>query len=159
MLGRLVRLALAGAIAALAVPAIPAPAQDLTPPLEPSPAALAEAAPVTISACSITRRPRYRNMTYPYPLPVTGGLRIAFVNRGTSAAKEIHFRVDYRGESEVISDSGNFAPTTLASHSFENFSDYAYLGPTPNLCAVIFVRFADGTVWNGVPRGQLRRPL
>lgn len=151
------RLVVLGVFAVLAVPGGRAGAQSPSP--APTPAMVPGPSPVTISACVISRRPRYRNRTNPYPLPVTGGLQIGFVNRGTSAAKEIRFRVDYRGESEVITDAGTFAPGALFSHSFENFSDYAYLGPTPNVCAVVMVRFADGTVWNGITRGQIRRPL
>jgi hypothetical protein len=150
------RLWLCCAVVALAVPAVGASAQG------PSPVHAAAAfgpAPVTIAGCVITRRPRYRNMKNPYPLPITGGLHVGFVNHGTSAAKEVRIHVDYRGESEVVTDAGTFAPGTLVSRSFDNFSDYAYLGPTPNVCAVVMVRFADGTVWNGVPRGQMRRPL
>jgi hypothetical protein len=126
---------------------------------QPSPASLSGPSPVSISQCSITRRARYRNIVSPYPLPITGGLRIAYVNHGTTAAKDIRFHVEYRGESEVIVDTGTFSPGALVSHSFDNFSDYAYLGPTPNVCAVVSVRFADGTVWNAVSHGQMRRPL
>jgi hypothetical protein len=140
------------AVAALVAPSAITSAQSPRP-------VLSGPAPVTIAACEITRRPRYRNRTSPYPVPVTGGLHVGFVNHGAIAAKEIRFRVDYRGESEVIIYGGTFTPGALISHSFDNFSDYAYLGPTPNLCEVIIVRFADGTVWNGVARGQLRRPL
>ncbi|HYZ15720.1 MAG TPA: hypothetical protein VE591_04935 [Candidatus Acidoferrum sp.] len=152
MLGRLF---VCCAVAAFAVPAAIASAQSA----EPTPATLSGASPVSITACGITRRARYRNIVSPYPLPITGGLRIAYVNHGSGPAKEIRVRVDYRGESEVIVDSGTFSPGALVSHSFDNFSDYAYLGPTPNVCAVVYVRFADGTVWSGVPRGQMRRPL
>ncbi|HTJ27275.1 MAG TPA: hypothetical protein VMA36_14030 [Candidatus Limnocylindria bacterium] len=147
-------LVVCAAVAAAVVPNGPASAQSPSP--NPS---VSGPAPVTISYCQVTRRPRYRNMTNPYPLPITGGLHLGFVNRGKSAANEIRFRVEYRGQSDLISDIGNFAPGTLVSHSFENFSDYAYLGPTPNVCAVVMVRFADGTVWSGVSHEQLRRPL
>jgi hypothetical protein len=149
------RLLACGAVAAFAVPSVsgaaPSPAA--------SPTLLSGPSPVAISACDIPRRPRYRNIASPYPLPITGGLHIAYVNHGSSPAKDIRFRVDYRGESEVIEDAGTFSPSTLVDHKFGNFSDYAYLGPTPNVCAVVSVRFADGTVWSGVPRGQMRRPL
>jgi hypothetical protein len=153
MLGRL--LACGAVTASLSLHGAIASAQSP----QPSPGTLFGASPVTISACQITRRARYRNVVSPYPLPITGGLRIAFVNHGSSPAKDIRFHVDYRGESEVIEDAGTFSPGALVSHSFDNFSDYAYLGPTPNICAVVSVRFADGTVWNAVSHGQMRRPL
>jgi hypothetical protein len=115
--------------------------------------------PVRISACEITRRARTRNTFNPYPLAVTGGLHVSFVDLRSVAASEVRFRVDYRGESEVVVDSGMFSPGATISHSFDNFSDYAYLGPRPNLCRVVSVRFADGSIWNGVPLRQTRRPL
>jgi hypothetical protein len=146
-----------GAVSALAACA-PASAQGASPVASPG-TTIAGPAPVTIASCLVSRRLRFPDMDSPYQLPITGGLHLGFVNHGASAATEVRFRVDYRGQSDLITVTGSFAPRTLVSRSFENFSDYAYLGPTPNVCAVVMVRFADGTIWSGASHGQLRRPL
>ncbi len=136
----------------LALPAAPGLAQSP----EPTPALTISPSPVSIAACTIARRERTRGFQgNPYPLPITGGLRITFVNHGTAAVAEVAFRVDYRGESEIVHDVGTFTSGVAIAHSYDNFSDYAYLGPTPNVCRVAYVRLADGTTW-GTP--QRRRP-
>ena len=135
---------------ALAIMALPAPGFSQPQ----ATAAAASAPPVSISACEITRRARTRNVTNPYPLAITGGLHISFAVRGPLAATDVRFRVDYRGESEIVPDAGTFSSGATISHSYDNFSDYAFLGPTPNVCRVVTVRFSDGSVWNGSSRRQ-----
>jgi hypothetical protein len=114
------------------------------------------ASPVAITTCSVLawqRGPTGFWNPYSYPLaggqPITDGIRIAFVNRSARVADRVRFLVNYRGEVEHIIDAGTFSPHVTIDHTFGNFSGFAYLGPRPNVCRVVGVRFVDGTVWRG----------
>jgi hypothetical protein len=124
-------------------------------PAQPSAAVASATPPIGLTACEITRRERGRSSLSPYPLPITGGLRLTFADRANVGATLIRVFVDYRGEAETIEDAGTFSPGATINHTFDNFSDYAYLGPRPNACRVVFVRFTDGSVW-AAPRTQRR---
>jgi hypothetical protein len=108
--------------------------------------------PIQITRCTILRwvpagrRPFWYG-PYPYGAPVTDGISISYVNRSEKVADRIVFEVDYRGERERIIDAGTFSPNVTIEHTFGNFTGQAYLGPTPNYCRAVVVRYKDGTVW------------
>jgi hypothetical protein len=123
----------------------------------PAPAG-AQAVPVQIQQCTVLQATRFPHHPFWYPygpwyhpgVPVTDGIRIVYVNRGSIPANRVAFYVDYRGDRERIVDVGTFSPGATIDHTFGNFSGDAYLGPRPNVCTVHAVRFADGSAWRAV---------
>jgi|SRR5579872_1172687 len=83
----------------------------------------------------------------PHELPYTDGLRIQYVNRSNKTANRVLFLVDYRGDRERVVDAGTFSPNVTIDHTFGQFTGDAYLGPKPNVCRAVAVRFVDGTFW------------
>jgi hypothetical protein len=141
-------LALAAAPAALT----PATAQPVTPAAAP----VVAPAPVAIDGCSIMT-----NIYYPPLLRgavmrwvTTAGLKIIFHSKGPQAAVDVRFLVEYRGDVEVIDDVGNFSAGVKINHSYSHFEDFAYLGTHPNICRVVRVKLADGTIWSAEGRRQ-----
>jgi hypothetical protein len=95
---------------------------------------------------------------WPYPgySHYTDGLRIAFINRSPQTAVRVAFRVNYRGAEENIIDAGTFSSGVNIDHTFGEFTGFAWLGPKPNECRVVAVRFSDGSVWHA--SGSRRYP-
>jgi len=119
--------------------------------------------PITITSCSVVQYVPTRAHPfwgpfgpYPYGSAYTDGLRISYVNHGAIAASRVAFRVNYRGDVQHVIDVGTFSPGVAIDHSFGEFSGDAWLGPNPNQCRAVAVRFADGSVWRAsvVPRRQ-----
>jgi len=75
----------------------------------------------------------------------TGGIVIEYVNYAPAAAKQISFSVLYRGQPALVKDSGTFSTGAVIKHTFENvLFGLSYMGPTPELCRVRKVVFANG---------------
>lgn len=82
----------------------------------------------------------------------TGGIELVYVNRAAVAAKSITFGIVYRKQPGVVTDHGTFSPGTVIDHSFETvFYAQGFEGPTPEICRVRKVVFADGTVSTAPP--------
>ena len=114
--------------------------------------------PVTVSSCSVlqyvrsTLHPFWRPFgPYAHGSPFTDGIEIRYVNHGPTTAARIAFLVNYRGDVQHIIDAGTFSPGATIDHTFGQFTGDAYLGPQPNACRVVAVRFADGSVWRANP--------
>jgi hypothetical protein len=110
--------------------------------------------PVTIRTCAVlqyTPTPTYPFWTPFGPYPIrslyTDGIRIAYINHSPLVATRVAFFVNYRGDIQRIIDVGTFSPNVTIDHTFGNFTGDAWLGPNPNACRVVAVRFADGSVW------------
>lgn len=137
----------------------------------------ATAAPVAIQQCSILRAVRgnigaYNYYPYGYyggfggyngfrgypgaGAPVTDGIRIDYKNTARKVADRVAFGVDYRGQRDVIVDTGTFSPGVSINHTFGEFSGLSYLGNRPNSCRVLSVRYKDGTIFRAPGMG--RRP-
>lgn len=112
--------------------------------------------PVSITDCSVLQW--MQTSAYPYPFwrpfgpypgasPYTDGIRISFVNHAAKTAARVAFSVNYRGDHQHIIDVGSFAPNVTIDHTFGQYTGDAWLGPKPNSCRVVAVRFNDGTVW------------
>lgn len=139
-------------------------------------AAPAGAAPVAIERCSILRAARgnigafnyypygyyggfggYNGFAGGYPgigAPVTDGIRINYKNTSRKVADRVAFGVDYRGQRDVIVDSGTFSPGISIDHTFGEFSGLAYLGNRPNSCRVLSIRYKDGTIFRAPGMGM-----
>lgn len=111
--------------------------------------------PVTVSDCSILqyvpieRHPFWRPFgPYPYGSVYTDGIRIAYVDRAAKTATRVAFLVNYRGDVQRIIDIGTFSPGVTIDHQFGQFTGDAWLGPKPNVCRVVAVRYADGSFWH-----------
>jgi hypothetical protein len=123
-------------------------------------------APVTVTECSVLQyrathlHPFWRPFgPYPYGSVYTDGLRIVFVNHAEKTASRVAFRVNYRGDVRQVIDVGTFSPAVTIDHLFGEFTGDAWLGPKPNACGVVAVRYADGSYWHAPPerRYQMRR--
>jgi hypothetical protein len=77
----------------------------------------------------------------------TGGIQLQYVNRSRIDVTAVTFGVIYRGQPGVITDRGTFSTGAVIKHTFPNyFFGQNYQGPTPEICRVRRVVFADGTV-------------
>jgi hypothetical protein len=137
------RTAIAALVASAAVGAVPAPAQPL---------------PIVITSCTMLQAPpSTTRFWYPFGptleinAPVVDGVRIVYTNKGPVAANRVAFFVDYRGDKQRVIDAGTFAPNVAIDHTFGAFSGDAYLGPKPDACTAVAVRYADGTTWRVLP--------
>jgi hypothetical protein len=82
----------------------------------------------------------------------TDGIRIQYINRGPQIATRVAFSVNYRGDIERIVDAGKFSPGVTIDHTFGQFEGDVWLGPRPNYCRVVAVRYVDGSVWRAGSR-------
>ena len=121
------------------------------------PAATAEAgrsgwSTIHVRSCSI-------DTVGPSPIERTGGITIEFVNTGAMPIAEVDFGVFYRAQPVLVKDVGTFSPGVVIKHTFYNvLYGYTYLGPTPEICRVNRVVFADGTV-SEAPSRSITIPL
>jgi hypothetical protein len=113
------------------------------------------APPVAITDCEVLQyipvhaHPFWRPFgPYPVGSVYTDGVQIKYVNHGPLTATRVAFRVDYRGDVQRIIDVGTFSPGAPITHTFGQLTGDAWLGPKPNACRVVAVRFTDGTVWH-----------
>jgi hypothetical protein len=117
------------------------------------------ASPIAISNCSILRY--VPTPAYPFWRPFgpyrggslyTDGIRIVYMNQSSKTAARVAFLVNYRGDVQHIIDVGTFSPNASIDHSFGEFTGDAWLGPKPNSCRAVAVRYADGSVWRAAAR-------
>jgi hypothetical protein len=119
----------------------------------------AQKVPVEIDKCEVLEYLPVHHHPYWYPFgprivvgtPVTDGIEIKYVNRAPLTADRVVFLVNYRGEVERVVDVGKFSPGAPIDHTFGQFSGLVYLGPTPNVCRVLAMRFVDGTFIRAAP--------
>jgi hypothetical protein len=72
---------------------------------------------------------------------------LSFTNRRATAAKIVAFTIGYSGRTERIIDRGTFTQNVQIDHAFAGFYNVRYRGPSPSVCRVDYVGFADGTAW------------
>ena len=121
----------------------------------PAPAS-AQSAPISVSSCTVlqyqggARRPFWFQPPGParFGSLYTDGVKIVYANTTNKVITRVGFRVNYRGDIERVIDVGTFSPGVTIDHSFGEFSGLAYLGPRPNECRAVAVRFADGSSWH-----------
>jgi hypothetical protein len=115
--------------------------------------------PITITNCTLMQY--VATPTYPWWRPFgpdvqglsfTDGIRIAYINRGPEVATRVAFLVNYRGDIERIVDVGTFSPGVTIDHRFGQFEGDVWLGPKPNYCRPVAVRFVNGSFWRAAPR-------
>ncbi len=105
------------------------------------------AAPVDLQSCRVTTAtPAMPDKPAPAQ-PLVAGLAVTFVNRATQTATDVTFRVAYDYRTATITDHGKFAPGTPISTTFDNFNGANYFRDEPDTCAIVRVKFADGSVW------------
>lgn len=129
-----------------------------------TPVAAQTASPIRIQTCAVLQyvpAPRYPFWRpfgpYPQGSLFTDGLRIAYVNNGPQTATRVAFNVNYRGDVQHIIDAGTFSPGVTIDHTFGQFTGDAWLGPNPNSCRVVAVRYANGSVWRAPGRARPNR--
>lgn len=84
--------------------------------------------------------------TFPY---TEGFLGITYVNNSPKAAKEITFGLVSRGSLiAVANDLGTFSPGVTIDHEFDVSPEIFPIGTSFPYCAVLRVKYADGTLWN-----------
>lgn len=104
------------------------------------------AAPIELQVCRI-------EMQWPLVdepsagVPLTQGVEVRFVNRTQKIASEVDLRVTYAYRTETIADRGRFSPGVRIDAVFDNFAGTNFFREEPDACAIVRVKFADGTVW------------
>jgi hypothetical protein len=102
------------------------------------------ASPIKVTNCQVLQAGPFR----------ASGLELNYVNVATQAATKIKFFVDYRGQRNLVVDTGTFSPGVKISHQFNDFSGMVWEGPTPDHCRAVWVKFADGSLWQAPPPPQ-----
>jgi hypothetical protein len=75
-------------------------------------------------------------------------LTISYQNQASKAATEIGFGLVTRGSLVAVTkDLGTFSTGVSISHEFVVSSEIFPIGTTPPYCAVLWVKYADGSVW------------
>lgn len=83
---------------------------------------------------------------FPY---AEGFLAITYVNRNTQPAKEVDFGLVSRGSLiAVANDAGTFSPGASIAHEFAVSPEIFPIGTALPYCAVLRVKYADGTEWH-----------
>lgn len=80
-------------------------------------------------------------------VPLTGGVEVGFVNEARQAVTEVDFRISYAYRTETIIDRGKFSPGVRINAIFDNFMGTNFFREEPDACAIVRVKFADGSVW------------
>jgi len=75
-------------------------------------------------------------------------LTISYQNQASAAATEIGFGLVTRGSLVAVTkDIGTFSTDVSITHEFVVSSEIFPIGDTPPYCAVLWVKYADGSVW------------
>jgi len=76
-------------------------------------------------------------------------LGISYQNQATVAATEVDFGLVARGSLVAVAkDIGRFSPGVLIEHEFVVSSEIFPLGSAVPYCAVLRVKYADGSMWH-----------
>ena len=113
---------------------------------------------ITVNTCNPHRH--HAGVTHPWIDPYgiwhpatgfpysEGFLEIAYTNDAKSAAKEIDFGLVSRGTMiAVATDVGTFSPGAVIDHEFVVSPEIFPIGTSLPYCAVLRVKYADGTEW------------
>ncbi|HEX5275490.1 MAG TPA: hypothetical protein VFW34_09475 [Candidatus Rubrimentiphilum sp.] len=83
--------------------------------------------------------------TFPY---AEGFLAITYANQASKAATEVDFGLVSRGYLiAVVNDAGTFSPNVPIAHEFSVSPEIFPIGTSLPYCAVMRVKYADGTEW------------
>jgi hypothetical protein len=83
--------------------------------------------------------------TFPY---TEGFLGITYANTAPKVAKEVDFGLVLRGSLVAIAnDLGTFSPGVQIAHEFDVSPEIFPIGTSFPYCAVLRVKYADGTEW------------
>jgi hypothetical protein len=105
------------------------------------------ASPVELQDCRVTT-PIGGMSDRPAPAQLlVNGVAVTFVNHATVAANDVTFRVRYDYHTENIDDRGTFTPGVKIQASFKYFVGANYFRDLPDICEIVRVRFADGSIW------------
>ena len=83
--------------------------------------------------------------TFPY---AEGFLAITYANQAAKPATEVDFGLVARGSLiAVVNDAGTFSPNVAIAHEFSVSPEIFPIGTSLPYCAVMRVKYADGTEW------------
>lgn len=83
--------------------------------------------------------------TFPY---TEGFLGIKYANQASKPATEVDFGLVSRGYLiAVVNDVGTFSPNVSIAHEFDVSPEIFPIGTSLPYCAVMRVKYADGTEW------------
>jgi len=86
------------------------------------------------------------------PGPLVNGVTIRFVNDANLVANEVVFIVEVNNHTKTIVDRGKFSPGIPIAARFGAFAGEDFWRPEPDACAVVGVRYTNGTGWGtGAP--------
>ncbi len=104
-------------------------------------------APVDLQSCRVTTA-MSAIPDKPAPAqPLVAGVAVTFRNHAPQTATDVTFRIAYDYRTVTINDHGKFAPGTPISTTFDNFNGANYFRDEPDACAIVRVKFADGSIW------------
>jgi hypothetical protein len=101
------------------------------------------AAPINITSCSVSSTPSQ-------VIPDTArfwsdNLLITFVNQAPVPATDVRFAVTYKGQTQVLDDTGTFSTGTPITQNLSPSPEPQYDGAAA--CSVQSVTFSDGSTW------------
>jgi len=80
-------------------------------------------------------------------VPLVEGVEVGFVNRTQKIASEVDVRISYGRRTVTIADRGKFSPAVRIDAIFDNFAGMNFWREEPDECAIVRVKFADGSMW------------
>jgi hypothetical protein len=84
--------------------------------------------------------------TFPY---AEGFLAITYANQASKPATEVDFGLVSRGYLiAVVNDAGTFSPNVPIAHEFDVSPEIFPIGTSLPYCAVMRVKYANGTEWH-----------
>jgi hypothetical protein len=90
--------------------------------------------------------------------PIVANVEVRFINNAPQAATAVFIRLKVNGAAQTVVDRGKFSPGTPIATTFSEFAGRDYWRPEPELCEIVQVNFADGTIWRPTPAGARTGP-
>jgi hypothetical protein len=83
------------------------------------------------------------------PAPLIGGVQAVFVNHASSAATEVDLKVTAIYRTQLLAIKGKFSPGVHIDKFLSStvFTGLNYFRDEPDDCAIVRVKFADGSAW------------
>jgi hypothetical protein len=116
--------------------------------LIPAGAQAATSAPIGVEECAVQQLTgSVRDLSYSTSFATSvDGLRVSFVNHGSTPATSVDFLVRYGGRSYDIVANGTFTSGVPVTQDFDGIDNAPFSGDAAQ-CAVRSATFADGTAW------------
>jgi hypothetical protein len=110
-------------------------------------AAVPHASPVRVASCLVAIVPRYVADIDDPSGPLAGALSFTLMNSLSQTATEVDVQIKYGSVERTLVERGVFSSGVRIERSADITAGALYSGPEPERCAVVAVKFANGTAW------------